>query len=101
MAVAAAPAAPIIVTVEPFPLNVMLLPPFKNRLALFVAWNVDVPALFPPKVKAKNCVDWDVIALCDPTIVCEPAAPVDSDSVTPFKLVKASLPIVPEVAASE
>jgi hypothetical protein len=47
---------PEIVTVDPFPDRVMLLPPLKNRVLLFEALKVVVPAVFPAKVMARNSV---------------------------------------------
>ena len=41
------------------------------------------------------------MALCEPTMVCKPAAPVERESVTPFRLVNASRATVPLVAESE
>src|SRR5690349_9111000 len=88
------------VTVLPLPDNVMLLPPLKNSEALFVALNVDVPAVLPASVMARNCVDCDVMPLCDPTMVWRPPVPVDNERVTPFWFVNARRATLPDVAAS-
>src|SRR5262245_49015116 len=60
-------------------------------------WKVKEPAV-PPLAAWFDC---DVRALWDPTMVWEPPAPDESESVTPFRLVKARRATVPLVALSE
>jgi len=71
----------------------------KDKPELFTVQVTLVWAVFNPI--ASLLARAVVRALWLPTIVWLPPAPVERERVTPFRLVKASLPTVPEVPASE